>query len=185
MYTRDVLMNNNPWAFFLPYLISIAPTLLQFFPHHFHTEIFTLHTLPYPHPSWLSSPAVWVSLTFCLCLAWATAFSTLSCNLPLLSFVHVHTQLASSSPLVPTCWVLFCTSWLSLILHHLTPLLSPWPSHFLFSSPCFFTSEPSPSHWAVFCPPLNCAFFISSNPSSLLDTGRITVQAVHDTGSDK
>lgn len=60
--------------------------------------------------------------------------------LPSLSFVHVHTQLVSSSPLVPTCCVLFCTSWLSLLLYCLTSLLPSLPSYTLPSSPLSFTS---------------------------------------------
>lgn len=100
---------------------------------------------------------VWVQPSFCLCLAWATSFST---SLPLLSFVHVHTQLASSSPLVPTCWVLFCTSWLSLLPYFLTspfaislpslisPFLYQWAYHFTLS--CFLPSFKLPSFISSF-----------------------------------
>lgn len=54
---------------------------------------------------------------------------------PPLSFVHVHTQLVSSPPLVPTCCVLFCTSWLSLLLYRLTSLLPSLASYTLPSPP--------------------------------------------------
>lgn len=118
-----------------------------------------MHSCPAYHLSFLLRPSLVSTLilallssnflyplllwgSFTLAVSSADFLSVLSMShrflyLPLLSFVHVHTQLASSPPLVPTCCVLFCTSWLSLLLYCLTSLLPPLPSYTPLSSPSF------------------------------------------------
>lgn len=99
-------------------------------------------------------------------------------SLCLPSFVRVHTRLVSASPLA-------VYSWLPLLGYSLTSLL-PCCLLISISSPRFFTSEPSTSHWALLCPPSNfLPFPFSARPSLCSSVRRITLPVVRDRGSDK
>lgn len=99
------------------------------------------------------------------CLAWATASSSsLSRAHRLLFFVRVHTPLASSSPLAPTCCALFCTSRSSLLLYPLTSLVSPSAVSLSSLTPLPVSSA-SPALHTELCSALLKTFHPSSPPS--------------------
>lgn len=99
------------------------------------------------------------------CLAWATASSSsLSRAHCLLFFVRVHTPLASSSPLAPTCCALFCTSRSSLLLYPLTSLVSPSAVSLSSLTPLPVSSA-SPALHTELCSALLKTFHPSSPPS--------------------
>lgn len=109
------------------FLPCLSPLFFFLYPSVVSTLILALlsNNSVYPLLLW-GSLTLGVSSADFLCLAWAKP--------PFLapaptSFVHVHTQLASSYPLVPTCCFLFFTSCLSLLLYNLN---SYFPLSFSF-----------------------------------------------------